>query len=181
MCIIIFHISWHVCVHIDIKSANNSLQCGNTFCHIETTCQFCLLLLQSCDSQNSPEQSRYLVLGRSITVLRIRSTRNNKWSSGREFSSSWRRENAQSGVVYPFFLFCTKNSFVLKADGCRACRAVLKLQKYIEQKQNHKPSWGASGLEGDLDTSCSKSSEKKRNKQLTGITRIELYKQRVLD
>ena len=28
-----------------------------------------------------PEQSRYPVLGRSITVLRIRSTRNNKWSS----------------------------------------------------------------------------------------------------
>ena len=81
MCIIIFHISWHLCVHIDIKSANNSLQRGNTFRHNETACQFCLLLLQSWDSQNSPEQSRYPVLGRSIAVLRIWRTWNNKWSS----------------------------------------------------------------------------------------------------
>ena len=45
-----------LCVNIDIKSANNSLQLitrGNTFRHIETTCQFCLLLIQSWDSQNS--------------------------------------------------------------------------------------------------------------------------------
>ena len=35
----------------------------------------------SWDSQNNSEQSRYPVLSRSITVLRIRSTRNNKWSS----------------------------------------------------------------------------------------------------
>ena len=49
--------------------------------HIETTCQFCLLLLKSRDSQNSPELPRYSVLSRSIAVLIIRSTRYNKWSS----------------------------------------------------------------------------------------------------
>ena len=133
-------------------------------------------ILESWDSQNSPEQSRYLVLGRSITVLRIRSTRNNKWSSAREFSSSRRRENAQSGVVYRTrtmlrilwdyklsILFCFARRIVLFwRPRRRACRVVLKLQKYIEQKQNYKPSWGASGLEGDLDTSCSKSSEKNK-------------------
>ena len=53
-----------------------------------------------------PEQSRYPVLGRSITVLRIRSTRNNKWSS-----PSRERENKNTNTTV---ITCA-------SDTCKHC------------------------------------------------------------
>ena len=83
MCIIIFtYLDTYVCI---FTLNRQTIPCN---CHIDKPWQDLPLywnhvsvLSAPIPMLGQPEQSRYSVLGRSITVLRIRSTRNNKWSS----------------------------------------------------------------------------------------------------
>ena len=94
-------------------------------------------LLKRWDSQNSPEQSCYPVLVHSITVLRIRSTWNIKWSSPPPLGSTTNRFVpklallARFAVIFCKFLSCVKCKDTQKFCKCKHHSALKQYKQFF--------------------------------------------------